>query len=240
MNFRRAFLFTTISISLNIALWSDAYSDGREVDAAVEVLGAQHDVEYNYKVCRAGAGIYAYKYDYIEYIWELKNRPYLQLSDKIFRTLPVSRVNRIKQLWESNQHKVLSNTTRMGSDGKGKYCSQYFSQLGGGTIHNLSTQKQNLAPALGSIEDARILQRNIDMEVGCMKQGYNSDIKQFEGVKKGCSCQTALVVKKMSNQDIDKYITLASSQNPQAAVQFISGRINISELQACYGRVGLR
>ncbi len=234
MNFRQVILLTTAFIIFNFALSNKAYSDS--VDAAIDILGAKHDIEANYKLCRDRAGVYGYKYDYIKYIWELKYRPYLQLSDNLFENLPVSKATEVKKLWENSHNKILSNKESMDTNVIGKHCSQYFSQLMGGTVHELNSQKQNLTPKLGSVEDVRIIERNIDMEVACMKQGFNSDIKRFDDIKQVCSCQTALVVKTMSNQDIDKYLDLASSQNQQAAVQFISQRINISELRACYGQ----
>jgi hypothetical protein len=240
VKFRRIFISIILSFSLTTALSNDAYSEDKEISAAVEVLRTMNEIEYNYQFCRDRAGNYGYKYDYIKYVWELKNRPYLQLSIEIFDNLSISRVSQTKKLWESEREKMLSNRKGIDKVGNGKYCSKYFSELLGGKINKLSIQKQSLSTKLGSIERARILQRNIGMEVGCIKQGFNSDIKNFTGMKEACSCQTSIVVKEMSNEEIDKYLSLASSQNPNEAVQFISKRINMSELQACYEQGNFR
>lgn len=240
MKLKSAFLIPLLSLSLNIALSRDEQGDNREVEAAVAVLGAKNDIEINHQYCRAKAGSFGYKYDYIEYVWQLRNRAYIQLSEKMFGALSAAQVTEVKQLWGNNRDKMLSDRKGMDNDGNGKYCVQYFSKLLDGTLHPLKLPRETLTPKLGLIDDVRILERNIDMEVGCIKQGYNSDFKQFAEIKKACNCQTSLVVRKMSNKEIDEYLALVSSKNPQEAVAFISKRINISELQACYEQVGPR
>ena len=237
MKLKTLFLISVLSFSFNIASSKGGQRDNREVDAAVEVLAAKYSIEYNHQFCRGRAGNYGYKYDYIKYIWELNNREYLQLSEKIFGNLPASRVTEMKKLWDNSRDKMLTDRKSIDNDGNGKYCSQYFSQLLGGIIHKLEIPRRDLAPRLGPIDDVRILERNIGMEVGCIKKGYNSDIKQFLNMQKACNCQTTLVVRKMSDRDIDEYLTLASSKNPQDAAEFIGKRINISDVQACYGQV---
>lgn len=240
MKIRTLFLLSAISLSLNIALAKNELDDP-EVRAAIAVLEAKHDIEHNYQFCRARARHYGYKYDYIKYIWDLKNRPYIQVSEKIFDGLPISSSSDIKQRWKRSSDKLLSAKNSADNDGNGKYCSQYFSQMiTNGSTQNLSASRVRLAPRLGAREEVRILERNIDMEVGCVKAGYNSDVKQFEGIKKACNCQTSLVVKKMSNREIDDYLALAAQKTSQDAAAFIGKRIAISELQACYSNVGVQ
>lgn len=67
---------------------------------------------------------------------------------------------------------------------------------------------------------------------------HNNDVKQFEGIKKACDCQTSLVVKKMSNQEVDDYLALVEGRKSQEAAAFIVSRTGISELKACYSHVG--
>lgn len=234
MQFKQVILVSLLSFLLNTAFAKDDRNNSREVDAAIEMLTAKYDIEFNYQFCRDRAGSYSYKYDYIHYIWELKNRTFLQLSENIFGNLPAIRINQLKQHWQNSKEKMLSDRTSTDNEGNGKYCAQYFSHVLDGTIDKLDIPKENLTPKLGSIEDARILQRNIDMEVGCIKQGYNSDVKQFGAVKKACNCTVSLTLRKMSNQEVDEYLTLASGKNPQDALNFVRKRISDSEIQSCH------
>ncbi len=234
MNYQNAILVLLLTFSLDSAFAKGDQIDSHEADAAIEILTAKKDIEFNYQFCRDKAGSYGYKYDYINYIWELKNRMFLQSSENMFSNLPASKANQIRQGWQDRKAKMLSE--RKNADGKenGRYCSQYFSRILDETTDKLRSPKQDLAPKLGSSEDVRIAQRNIDMEVGCIKQGYNRDVKQFGDVKKACSCTISLTLRRMSNQEVDEYLTLASSKNPQAALQFVNKRISNSEIQACY------
>lgn len=239
MKIRTLFLASAISLSLNIALAKNELDDP-EVRAAIAVLEAKHDIEYNYQFCRAKAGDYGYKYDYIKYVWDLKNRPYIQVSEKIFDGLSNSSSSNIKQRWKRSSDKLQSARNSADNDRNSKYCLQYFSQMTNESTPNLSVFRASLAPRLGTHEEVRILERNIDMEVGCVKAGYNNDVKQFEGIKKACNCQTSLVVKRMSNREIDDYLAFATGKTPQDAVAFIEKKIAISELQACYSNIGVQ
>lgn len=234
MIIKNVFLISILLLSVNTAFAKDDRYDSSEVDAVIEVLTVKYENEFNYKFCRDKAGSYGYKYDYIIHIWELKNRNYIQLSETIFSNLPSSRTTQIKKNWENNKEKILSDRKNIDNDGNGQYCSQYFSHFLDGTIGKLDVPKTKLKPKLGSKEDVRILQRNRDMEVGCIKRGYNNDVKQFSATKKSCNCTIALMVRKMSNEDIDDYLTLASSKNPQDALKYIRKRISDSEIQACH------
>jgi hypothetical protein len=240
MKNRNAFLTSILLLTFNVALSKDGNGDSPEVAASVAVLSAKFDVAYNYQFCRGRAGDSGYQYDFVEYIWQLQNRPYIQLSEKIFSKLSGTKASEVKQRWQKNKDKMLSERMSIDKDGNAKYCAQYFSQLVDGAIHKLNIEKKILAIKLGSTDEVRILERNIGMEVGCMKAGYNGGVKQFGEMKKGCDCQTSLVVRKMSNQEIDEYLQLASSKSPQEAAGFISKKIDVPELQACYGQLGAR
>lgn len=238
MKIRTLFSVLAILLSLNVALAKNELDDP-EVGAAIAVLDARNDIESNYQFCRARAGDYGYKYDYVRYFWDLKNKAYIDVSDKIFNALPGSSSSGIKQRWKSGSETLLSARSTNNNE-NGKYCSQYFSQLTNGSTHDLSVSRPKLAPKLGAPEEVRIIERNLDMEVGCVKAGYNNDVKEFEGIRKACTCQTALIVKKMSDTEIDDYLSLVARKSSQDAAAFIAKRLSISELQACYSSIGSR
>ena len=234
MNYQNAILVLLLTFSLDSAFAKGDPIDSRETDAAIEILTVKKDIEFNYQFCRGKAGSYGYKYDYLSYIWELKNKIFLQSSEKMFGNLPASKANQIRQGWEARKVKMLSERKNADGNENGKYCSQYFSRILDETTDKLRSPKQDLTPKLGSSEVVRIAQRDIDMEVGCMKQGYNRDVKEFGFVKKACSCTISLTLRRMSNREVDEYLTLASSKNPQDAMQFVNKRISNAELQACF------
>lgn len=229
-------LISATLLSLNTASASNEV-DGPEVRAAVAILKAKSEIAHNYEFCRARAGDYGYRYDYTKYIWELKNRPYIQVAENIFDGLPSSSSNEVKQRWRRSSDMFLSARSSLDNNENGKYCSQYFSRMTTESTPNVSASRVTLAPKLGSREEIRILERNTDMEVGCVKAAYNGDVKQFESIRKACDCQTALIIKKMSNSEVDDYLALVAESKAQDALAFAGKRIELSELQACYSEI---
>lgn len=177
MKIRTLFLLLTVSLLPRISLPKNDLDDP-DVRAAIAVLEAKNDLERNYQLCPARAGDYGYKYDYIKYIWDLKNRPYIQVAEKIFGGLATSSSTDIQQRWKRNSDKLLSGRSNSGNDEIGKYCSQYFSLMINGPAHDLRVSRESLWPKLGSREEVRILERNTDMEVGCVKAGYNEPVEK--------------------------------------------------------------
>lgn len=236
MKTKLLFFISAVGLSL-ITSTANSQAESPNVRAALAILDAKQDVERNYQFCRAKAGDYGYKYDYIKYIWELKNRPYIHVSEAVFDTLPTSTASDAKERWTRSSDELRSARSRADNNENGKYCSQYFSQMASGSTPSVSAARTTLAPKLGSREDIRIVERNTDMEVGCVKAGFNSDVKQFEGIRKACDCQTTLIVKKVSVREVDEYLALVSRSKPQDALAFMAKRVSIPELQACYSTI---
>lgn len=221
-------------VLLNIFFVNIAYSLNKDSKAALAILSLQSQIEYHYQYCRTKVGEQAYKYDYIKYIWELMNSPYTKVALTVFNKLPAIDSNEIEKSWKINKMKMLSERKRQDDLRNRNYCVRYFSELIKSMGKNLITQKKNLSHLLGSAEEKRIINRNVGMEVGCMKQGFNSGIKQFERMRDACKCQNKYITGSISSQDIDKYLDLVGSKNTEAAVKFISSKINIKTLQSCY------
>lgn len=237
MKIKLLYVVLAISLPLSIVSAKNQFDD-QEVRAALSLLEAKNELEYNYRFCRAMAEDYSYKYDYINYIWNLKNRSYLQISENILTTLPISSSNDIKQRWKHNEDVLLSARSSASNNENGKYCTQYFLQMATRSTPKVNASRSSLAPRLGSTEEIRILERNNNMEVGCVKSAYNRDVKQFEEIRKACDCQTSLILNKLSNQEVDQYITLIAGSNAQNAAAFVEKGIAVSDLQACYSKVG--
>ncbi|MES1195987.1 MAG: hypothetical protein ABUL58_03495 [Steroidobacter sp.] len=218
------------------AMAKSNFSDS-DVQAAIAVLDAKHDIEQHYLFCRPRAGASSYQFDYIKYVWDLKNHSYIQESEQIFASLPSLSSKDIKERWNISSEKLLLERSNSKNSENGRYCSQYFSQLATDSIHELSRYRSNLALKLGAPEEVRIMDRNTDMEVGCIKSGYNKGIKQFEGIRMACSCQTSLIIKKLSNQEIDDYLNLIERSAFQDGEQFLGKKISFLDLKACYSNI---
>ena len=126
-----------IGLSLNTA-FAKSEAESPEVSAALATLEAKNGIEIHYKFCRARAGDQDYKYDYVKYIWELKNRPYIALSEQVFKNLPASSVAEIKQRWTRSADDFLSVRASADSSENGRYCAQHFSQILGGSAYNMA------------------------------------------------------------------------------------------------------
>lgn len=213
---------------------NEGYRQGPVEKASIEVFNAMQEISEVHRFCSAKSGSYAYKYDYVKYIWELKARLYTSLSKQIISDLPAVRSTDIRKNWEIMKNDILSARNGVNNNNNGKYCAKYFSSLLTGSTHKLTAPKKALSPLLGPNEKARVLVRNLGMEVGCVKQGYNNDIKDFSSIKVACECQTSLLTKQMSSEGIDKYLALVANKKQKEAIQFISSTVNIPELQACY------
>jgi hypothetical protein len=201
-------------------------------DAAIALLQEEHQVEANYRICRSKAASYGYKYDYLHYVWMLKNSAYLQAAERIYEQLPDSRRKEIANGWKKSAGALVSGMNRNDDSQNGRHCVQYFSQLTD-TQADLADEKQLLTSSLGEHEEARILQRNIDMEVGCMKRGFNADVVQFEAMKRSCSCMMSLMRRKMSDAEVDHYLALVAGESLEEAQTFIRERLGDPEMQAC-------
>ena len=233
------FLVSVAVLFLNTAS-AKGELDDPQASAALGILAAKSELEHNHRFCRARAGDYGYKYDYIRYLWELKNRPYIQLSEKIFDGLPASSSSDMKQRWKRSSDELLSARSRANDNENGRYCSQYFSQMITESTPNVSDSRATLAARLGSAEEVRIIERNTGLEVGCVKAGYNGDVKQFEGMRKACECQTTLIVRTLSDREVDDYLALVAENKPQDALAFLGERIAVPELRSCYSEVQLQ
>ncbi|WOB06899.1 hypothetical protein [Piscinibacter gummiphilus] len=225
-----------VGLSLNAAS-ATSEAENPDVGAALGTLEAKNGIDTHYKFCRGMAGEQGYQYDYAKYIWELKNRPYIALSEQVFKDLPASSAAAIKQRWKRSAENFDSVRASAGANQNGTYCAQHFSQIMDGSGYNMSASRTTLAHLLGTREEVRVLERNIDMEVGCVKGAYNRGIKQFEELRRACDCQTTKIIGKMSSGEIDSYLQLVAENKGQEAMALVTKRVAMSELQACYSRI---
>lgn len=222
-------LFFTFFQCLNEAPAAEPVTDAR-FQVAITVLEGRNDVENNYAVCRAQAGEYGFQYDYSKYIWTLQNQAQVRAAEKIFEAFPVSVTSDISQRWQRG-----SEEFRRQHKG-GEACTRYFSLLASAGIHNFNENRTVLSPEL-SAAAARILVRNADMEVGCIKTLANRSFKQVEAAKQACSCQMSIFLEKLTNQEIDDFNSFVGAKKTQEAAALLGKKFEMSKLAACFSKL---
>jgi hypothetical protein len=216
---------------LNGTSAAESATDAR-VQAAITVLEGRNDIEDNFVMCRALAGEYGFQYEYAKYIWALQNQAQVRAAEKIFAALPASVTSDINQRWQRT-----SEAFRLRHQG-GEACSKYFYKLASAETHNFTEFRTVLTPEL-SAADARILVRNADMEVGCIKNLANRSVKQVDAAKQACSCQMAILAESLTDQDIDDFTAIAGARKMQEAAAFLGKKTDMSKLSACYSKLAL-
>ncbi len=204
-----------------------------EMDSATKLIEEIEVKKINYESCRKKAGKYAYKYDYINYMWDIKAALSLGVAESIIDALSSSQRGKIDKTLKAQRQALLATLGKQDGAEHAKYCGQYFMGLMQGNVGSLNAIESSLQHKFGAAGERRIKIRNRDIEVGCVKEHYNANNTDFRGAIHACGCITNLMFSKISDADIDKYLDFVHSKEFMKASSIISENISAAELASC-------
>lgn len=200
-----------------------AAQSAEQREAAIGFMNYQKQVQGAMNQCAmqfAGRG--GELFTFLEQFWSGGNLPMALASEQVLAAAPESERQGAMKSTSAEALSFMAPFDRADAREKHQLCETLSAKARGGKLDhaNVAPTDARILLAIFSANDHwRNAKRNADFTIGCMKQQWNAGNHDISVVKPACECQTAVLVRSASDQELDDWQKrMSANRGNEAAV----------------------
>lgn len=177
-----------------------------DADMAIHVRQVERSVAAQAQACESHFGDKGRTFRFVNFFWEGDHLEVLRGAALVLAGLPPTKVAASEQALRAQDQKLAEVGSKRSESDWNSACGDLFTRLvtnkGSDAMFDTATtaRMSDVYARSGAKPFAR---RDSDYTIGCMKTQYNHGLRDFDTVKKVCSCMTDVLTSSATNEQLE-------------------------------------